>query len=167
MWPESSEALSQEHVSCNTAAPPVSLRELVRRNSYGDDDREAREVERTNLWKEAQTARKKHIQFGIWSSRTADSLQTLFNRQTFLSRASSMRPTAPSCFLAICGQKAQRLGRSNRPLMPTTSWLRRLGSSCTASSRRVILCCSLTGASVATARRSRAASGSVLAAGAC
>ncbi|CAK9059821.1 Uncharacterized protein SCF082_LOCUS31619, partial [Durusdinium trenchii] len=47
-------ALSQEHVSCNTAAPPVSLRELVRRNSYGDEDREAREVERTNLWKEGQ-----------------------------------------------------------------------------------------------------------------
>ena len=74
------EALAISHVSCEaTSAPPVSLRDLVKGDDEQEDEQKsAREAERSHVWREAQTLGKKYVQLGLWQGRTMDSLATLF-----------------------------------------------------------------------------------------
>lgn len=65
-------------------APPVSIRELVRRESNPDgahDDAEA--AERKSVWAQAQQKRKKTAQLALWSGKTPESLRQLVDKTLF------------------------------------------------------------------------------------
>ncbi len=65
------------------AAPGPSLRSLLRQHSDPDEearDKDAVMKERADVWKQAQTQRRKFVTLGLWKEKTLPSLHALFKK---------------------------------------------------------------------------------------